>query len=136
MPPEIDRPRSIKAHRIPFNPDQRCFWVYFWIFLRKHYRMSRILTANIHSIFSLTLLKHYFGLNFSYVSIKNSYLAIFFRNICRLLFYCSINLSIYTYKTLVTLIDCMFVWLIVCLRPCVRILDTEWLFKFIIIYSI
>ena len=32
-------------------------------------------------------------------------------------------LNLYTYKTLITLIVCLFV----CLRPCVRILDTEWL---------
>ena len=31
--------------------------------------------------------------------------------------------NLYTYKTLITLIVCLFV----CLRPCVRILDTEWL---------
>ena len=31
--------------------------------------------------------------------------------------------NLYTYKTLITLIVCLFV----CLRPCIRILDTEWL---------
>ena len=44
------------------------------------------------------------------------------------------EIYLYTYKTLVILIVCLFQ--IVCLRPCVRILDTEWLLKFIIIYSI
>ena len=40
--------------------------------------------------------------------------------------------NIYTYKTLVVLFDC----LLDCLRPCVQILDTEWLILFIIIYLI
>ena len=41
----------------------------------------------------------------------------------RMIFFSEIKSNLYTYKTLITLIVCLFV----CLRPCIRILDTEWL---------
>ena len=41
--------------------------------------------------------------------------------------YPCLSIYLYTYKTLITLFVCLVVCLFVRLRPCVRILDTEWL---------